>query len=147
MARCVTPSATSMARLALALANPSTCNSWARLSSDLTRLFSGSFLPGGAFLFGSFADPSVLSLQFSDWDDLCVGPEFLIVAEGDVIFYVEILQQGEADVDLYGHVLGQPDFIVDAGLLEHDARALVYAGQKQAERNCVDALDVELLPL
>jgi len=44
-------------------------------------------------------------------------------------------------------MLREPDFVVDAGLLDEDARSLVQAGQEQPERNRVDALNVELLPL
>src|SRR3984885_14490099 len=44
-------------------------------------------------------------------------------------------------------MLRQPDFVVDSRLFDDDARALVYAGQEEANGHRVDALDVELLPL
>ena len=86
-------------------------------------------------------------LDFSDGDDFGVGAELLIVAVGDVVFDVEVFEQGEAHVDLYVDALRQPDFIVDAGLLDDGARAFVDAGEEEAESNGVEALNVEFLPL
>jgi hypothetical protein len=63
----------------------------------------------------------VLWLQFSDGNDLGVGAELLIVAEGDVVFDIEVFQQSEAYVNLHGNMLRQPDFVIDAGLLDEDA--------------------------
>jgi hypothetical protein len=44
-------------------------------------------------------------LHFSDGKDLCGGAELFVVAVGDVVFDVEVFQQGESHVDLDGDVL------------------------------------------
>jgi hypothetical protein len=44
-------------------------------------------------------------LHFSDGNDFGVGAEFFVIAIGDVVLYVEVLQQSEAHVDFYSDVL------------------------------------------
>ena len=70
---------------------------------------------------------SGLLSHFAEGDDLGVAAEFLVVAIGDVVFDVEVLQQGQAHIDLDRDVLRQPDFVINASLLDEDARALVDA--------------------
>ena len=44
-------------------------------------------------------------LHFSDGNDFGVGAEFFVIAVGDVVLDVEVLQQSEAHVDFYSDVL------------------------------------------
>ena len=64
---------------------------------------------------------SLLLLHFSDGNDLRVGAEFLVVAKSDVVFEVEVFQQGESRVNLYVDVLRQPDFVIDTRLLNDNS--------------------------
>src|SRR5258708_23792459 len=86
-----------------------------------------------------------LLFKISDANDSSGGAEFLVVSIGLLLVYVEFFEQGEADVYLQSDVLGQPDFIVHARLLDYDARALVDPRQKTYPRNCVDTFDIHLL--
>jgi hypothetical protein len=97
-----------------------------------------------SFMFAQFPDEGVrgyvfmadtarprrsrLRLQLSDGNDFGIGAELLVVAVGDVVFEVEVFQQGESRVNFYVDVLGQPDFVIDTRLLNDDSRAFVDAG-------------------
>src|ERR1700686_575447 len=68
-------------------------------------------------------------------DNPRIGRELLIVREGGVAFLVEALQQQEARRRGEGLTLRQPDFAVHVRVFHMDARTLVDARQKTAERN------------
>src|SRR5258708_34253411 len=87
-----------------------------------------------------------LLFQVSNADGSSGGAEFLLVTIGLLLVYVEFFEQGDAHVSLQSNVLGQPDFIVHARLLDYDARALVDPRQKPSQRNCVDTFDIHLRP-
>jgi hypothetical protein len=58
-------------------------------------------------------------------DDLGVSAKFLVVAVGDVLGEIEILQQLDTCIDLRRFVFWQPYFIIDSSLFGDDTRALV----------------------
>src|SRR4029434_5686962 len=88
-----------------------------------------------------------MSLHFAEGSNNSVGSKLLVVAERNVVFRIEILQKSNARINLQIDVSGQPDFVVDPSLLDMNRRAFVDARQEEADRKCVDALDIDLHPL
>ena len=48
----------------------------------------------------------VLVLGFPHWHYLSIGPKFLVVVVRDLGFYIEILEQGYARIQLHVHMPG-----------------------------------------
>src|SRR5215469_18855483 len=85
--------------------------------------------------------PGVLHLSHAD--DLCGSAELLVVAIGLLAVDVEALHQAQSGIELVIDLLEQPDFVVDTGLLQPEARASVNSCQNQADGDGVERLHVQ----
>src|SRR5215475_1496727 len=89
-------------------------------------------------------EPLVLVFYFAHSDNFRGGTEFLVVAECVFAVQVEAFQQSHSSVYLERYFSGQPDLVIDPGLLQHKARALVHARDHPSERHGVDGFHVHL---
>src|SRR5215469_16842065 len=80
-------------------------------------------------------EPLVLIFYFAHSDNLRGGTEFLVIPERIFAVDVEAFQQGHSSVNLERYFSGQPDLIIDTGLLQHKARAFVDPGYHPSERH------------
>src|SRR4051812_48575889 len=89
--------------------------------------------------------PLFLLLQFTQYPGRCA--KLLVIAKGLLAAYVELLQQSHPSVESKSHVRGEPDFLVNSGLLQHKSGAFMDPRQDPTYGNSVDGLHVELCHL
>src|SRR5579864_2187806 len=82
-----------------------------------------------------------LILDFADAYDFRGSAKFLVIAICLFHSDVEVLDQGQSNVDLHRKVEREPDFVVDSRLLQHETRTLVKAREKQSPGNRIEAFD------